>query len=452
MLRRACETVRVPSLSADLTFRGLVHQVTDENLLRRLDSEQLTAYIGFDPTADSLHVGHLVQVLLLGRLQRAGHRVLGVAGGATGLIGDPSGRASERRLLGPDELRSNLESIRKQLEALLDSFPMPAPSGSAPGGTTASESPARVVLLDNAEWLGELRLIDFLRDVGKHFGVGEMIAKESVRSRLSRAGSGVSFTELAYMLLQAYDFLHLHDAYGCKLQLGASDQWGNITVGMELVRKLRGVQVFGLTTPLVLKADGEKFGKSATGTVWLDPAKTSPYRLYQFLVRAEDAVVGSYLRRLTFLSHEEILALDAETAAHPERRDAQRALARHVCTLVHGLAETERAERAAAALFSEAIADLDEAMLVEICSEAPATDLPRSLLEPPGASVADLLARSGLASSKTRARSILAQGGASVNNVRVSDPDALVSISDLLCDRYVVLRRGRRDYHLVRFG
>jgi tyrosyl-tRNA synthetase len=421
--------VVVRKLSEELDMRGLVHQVTDPGLMARLDNERLTAYIGFDPTADSLHVGHLVQVLMLRRLKDAGHRAIALAGGATGLVGDPSGRRNERPLLSKEELEANLGAIRKQLETLLGD----------------------VLVVDNAEWLGSLGLLDFLRDVGKHFGVGEMIAKESVRSRLGKDGQGVSFTELSYMLLQAYDFLHLYDAYGCRLQLGASDQWGNITMGIELVKKLRGAKVFGLTTPLMVKPDGEKFGKSADGTVWLDSAKTSPYQLYQFLFRSEDAVVGSYLRRLTLIDLEEIEELDSATSSSPMRREAQRALARHVCRLVHGEAETRRAERAAGALYGESIVELDETTLLEVCSEAPTSVLPASLLDPPGLEVVELFARTGLVGSKARARTLVSQGGAYLNNSRVADPGAKVSRADLLVGRYLVLRRGSRDFHLIRF-
>ncbi len=313
-------------LAEDLRFRGLIHQLTDPELEKRLDADQLTAYTGFDPTADSLHVGHLLQICNLRRLQLAGHRPIAVAGGGTGFVGDPGGKSEERSLLSEEELASNLEGIRAQLGQFLDFDPQ------REGG------PA--LLLNNADWLRPMSLFTFLRDVGKHFTVNNMVAKDSVKSRLSRADQGISYTEFSYMLLQAYDFLHLFETFGCRLQLGGSDQWGNITMGTELVRKVRHQEVWGLTTPLVVKADGTKFGKTESGSVWLDPARTSPYQLYQFFLRSEDSVVGSYLRYFTFLGHDEILALDEATAAHPEQRASQRELARQVCTLVHGADET----------------------------------------------------------------------------------------------------------------
>ena len=314
-------------LADDLRFRGLIHQVTDAQLERHLDADRLTAYSGFDPTADSMHVGHLLQVCNLRRLQLAGHRPIAVAGGGTGFVGDPGGKSEERSLLSEEALQSNLEGIRRQLEHFLD-FGQDDGSGQA-------------LLVNNAEWLRPMSLFEFLRDVGKHFTVNQMVAKDSVKTRLARADQGISFTEFSYMLLQAYDFLHLFDAFGCRLQLGGSDQWGNITMGIELVRKVRQQEVWGLTTPLVLKADGTKFGKTESGTVWLDAARTSPYQLYQFFLRSEDAVVGSYLRYFTFLDHDAILALDESTASRPERRESQRELARQVCTLVHGPTETD---------------------------------------------------------------------------------------------------------------
>ncbi|HUO49102.1 MAG TPA: tyrosine--tRNA ligase [Acidimicrobiales bacterium] len=424
----------MPPLSADLAFRGLVHQVTDDRLLGLLDTERLTAYIGFDPTADSLHVGHLVQVCNLRRLQLAGHRPIALAGGGTGMIGDPGGKTEERQLLGDEELAANLAAVRTQLERFLD----------------FDAGDASALLLDNGAWLRGLSLIEFLRDIGKHFTVNQMVGKESVRARLERPDQGISFTEFSYMLLQSYDFLHLFDAHGCRLQLGASDQWGNITMGIELVRKLRRAEVYGLTTPLVLKADGTKFGKTESGTVWLDPARTSPFRLYQFFLRAEDSDVGAYLRYFTFLGHEEIGALDEATAAHPERREAQRALAAAVTTLVHGADETARAQAASAALYTEAIADLDERTLLDVCAEAPSSTLARSILDD-GYAVVDALADAGLAKSKTQARTTVSQGGAYLNNKRVEDAEARIGRDDLLFGQYALLRRGRRDYHLVRF-
>ena len=280
------------ALFADLEFRGLVHQVTDPSVPKKLDSESLTVYAGFDPTADSLHVGHLLQMCTLRRLQLAGHRPIALAGGGTGMIGDPGGKSEERNLLSVEELAANVAGIRTQLGRLLD--------------FSDGAGERRALLLDNSAWLGRVGLIDFLRDVGKHFTVNQMVAKESVRSRLDRPEQGISFTEFSYMLLQAYDFLHLFEAHDCHLQIGGSDQWGNITMGVELIRKTRQAEVYGLTTPLLLKADGTKFGKTESGTVWLDARRTSPYQLYQYFLRTEDATVGTVLRMLTFLDHDTI--------------------------------------------------------------------------------------------------------------------------------------------------
>ncbi|HXQ60017.1 MAG TPA: tyrosine--tRNA ligase, partial [Acidimicrobiales bacterium] len=292
------------SLSSDLEFRGLIHQVTDPVLLEKLDRDHLTAYAGFDPTADSLHVGHLLQVLNLRRLQRAGHRPIALAGGVTGMIGDPGGKSEERNLLSAQDLAANLAGIRSQLERFLD-------FDSAAGDAGA-------LLVDNDAWLGKVTLVDFLRDVGKHFTVNQMVTKESVRARLERPEQGISYTEFSYMLLQAYDYQQLFDAHDCRLQVGGSDQWGNITMGIELIRKTRQAEVFGLTSPLLLKADGTKFGKTESGTVWLDARRTSPYQLYQFLLRTEDTIVGTLLRFLTFLDHDAIAGLDIHTAEHPD--------------------------------------------------------------------------------------------------------------------------------------
>ena len=425
-------------LAEDLRFRGLIHQLTDPALEQRLDRDHLTAYSGFDPTADSLHVGHLLQVCNLRRLQLAGHRPIALAGGGTGFIGDPGGKSEERSLLSDEALRTNLEGIRNQLERFLD-------FGDGPGRSQAR-------LVNNADWLAPMRLFDFLRDVGKYFTVNQMVAKDSVKARLEREGQGISYAEFSYMLLQAYDFLHLFDEYGCTLQLGGSDQWGNITMGIELVRKVRHQDVWGLTTPLVLKADGKKFGKTETGTVWLDANRTSPYQLYQFFVRSEDVVVGTYLRYFTSLSHEAILAYDAVTAEHPERREAQRELARQVCTLVHGKEETERAERAAAALFGEEVASLDERSILDVFADAPSTKLDRDRLGGEGLLLVDLLAETGMVPSKGRARALVEQGGAYINNRRAIDVAQVIGPDDLVAGRYVVLRRGRKDYHLVSFG
>jgi tyrosyl-tRNA synthetase len=425
-------------LVEDLRFRGLIHQMTDPVLGHRLDGGRLTAYTGFDPTADSLHVGHLLQLCNLRRLQLAGHQPIAVAGGGTGFVGDPGGKSEERSLLSEEDLQANLVGIRAQLSRFIE--------------FGEGDSGGQALLVNNADWLGPLSLFEFLRDVGKHFTVNQMVAKDSVRSRLERPDQGISYTEFSYMLLQAYDFLHLFDAFDCRLQLGGSDQWGNITMGIDLVRKVRHEEVWGLTTPLVLKADGTKFGKTESGTVWLDADRTSPYQLYQFFLRSEDAVVGTYLRYFTFLSHEAILDLDRATTDHPERRDAQRELARQVCTLVHGADETTRAEAAAAALFGEAVAELDERTLLDVFADAPSTDIARTRLDDGQLLLVDLLVETDLEPSKSRARSTVEGGGAYLNNRRQQDLGRAIGPADLVDGRYLVLRKGKRDYHLVRIN
>jgi tyrosyl-tRNA synthetase len=424
----------------DLRFRRLVHQVTGADLLQRLDGDPITVYAGFDPSANSLHVGNLLQLCTLRRFQLAGHRPIALAGGATGMIGDPGGKSDERTLLTPDALRANLEGIRPQLERFVDTAPT--------SGGEAGRPPALV--LDNSAWLSPMSVVDFLRDVGKHFTVNQMVAKESVRARFARPDQGISYTEFSYMLLQAYDFLRLHDDHGCTLQIGGSDQWGNITMGVELVRKVARAEVHGLTTPLLVKADGTKFGKSESGTVWLDPARTSPYRLYQFFLQTEDAVVGDLLRSLTFLPADEITALDDEVAERPGLRSAARALAGAVCRLVHGETETDRAERASAALFGGDLRQLDEATLLDVFEDAPSGVVARSGLVDGSVTLVGVLVDSALVASRAEARRTIDQGGAYVNNLRQDDRTRVLGPDDLLCGRYVVLRKGRRDHHLLR--
>ena len=426
----------MPSCSEDFAFRGLIHQVSDPTLPARLDAGGETVYVGFDPTAASLHMGNLLQLCSLRRLQLAGHRPIALAGSGTGLVGDPGGKTEERPLISRAELDANLEGIRPQLARFLDF---------SPGSACAA------VVVDNGDWLCELSFVDFLRDVGRYFTVNQMVAKESVRARFERPDQGISFTEFSYMLMQAYDFLHLFDAFGCRVQMGASDQWGNITMGVELIRKVRGETAYALTSPLVTKPDGTKFGKTEAGALYLDAAKTSPYALYQYFIQVEDSVVGAYLRYFTFLSHDEIGALDEATAQRPQSREAQRSLARAVCSLVHGETETARAERAAGALFSEEVAALDEATLLEVFADAPSSAMARAALDGAGLDLVEALAASGLVTSKSSARTALGQGGAYVNNRRVG-PDARLTTADLIAGRYVVLRRGRRHHHLLRFG
>jgi tyrosyl-tRNA synthetase len=422
-------------LRDDWEFRGLVHQTTDDAVLDRLTSGGVTAYIGFDPTARSLHLGNLMQLCTLRRLQMAGNRPIALAGGGTGLIGDPSFKAVERPLLTIEQIEDNLVGIREQLGRILD--------------FTESAGATQALLLNNADWLTTVTLTDFLRDVGKHFTVNQMMAKDTVKSRLDRDDVGLSFTEFSYMLLQAYDFLRLNLDHDCTLQLGGSDQWGNITIGTELVRKVTGHSADGVTTPLLLRADGQKFGKSEIGNehVWLDASMTSPFAMHQFLLNADDVTAPAMLRFFTFLDHETILELDEATRSVPQERRAQRAAANAIVTLVHGEDAAARAERAGEALFNESIAELDEATLLQVVADAPSSNVAGSELID-GIEIVELLVRTELATSLGEARRFIEQGGVYVNNVRV-ESGAKVDATQLLHGRYVILRRGRRQLHLV---
>src|ERR1700733_7906372 len=421
----------MPTLSEDLTFRGLIHQVTDADLPKRFDQPGLTVYAGFDPSADSLHVGNLMQLCTLRRFQEAGHRPISLAGGGTGMIGDPGGKQDERQLLDLQTIEGYLQAIRPQLGQFLDL------------------ADGRALLLNNADWLTKLSTLEYLRDVGKHFTVNQMVTKESVKSRFERPDQGISYTEFSYMLLQAYDFLRLHLDHGCDVQFGGIGQWGNITMGVDYVRRVCGDEVWGFTTPLIVKADGTKYGKTESGTVWLDPKRTSPFTMYQFFLNTPDEQVGELLRFLTFLDHDTITDLDRKTAAQPQHRVAQRALARAVTGLVHGEAEVAKCEEASAALFGEEIAGLSEEMLLAVTEDAPSTDISRTELLG-SLTLTELLERTGLATSKGDARRTIEQGGVSVNNVRQTDGARTFGPDDLLHDRYILLRKGRRDVHIVK--
>jgi tyrosyl-tRNA synthetase len=421
----------MPTLSEDLTFRGLIHQMTDVDLPKRLDQAGLTVYAGFDPSADSLHVGNLMQLCTLRRFQDAGHRTISLAGGGTGMIGDPGGKQDERQLLSLETIEGYLQKIRPQLAQFLDL------------------TDDRGLLLNNADWLGTLSTLEYLRDVGKHFTVNQMVAKESVKSRFERPDQGISYTEFSYMLLQAYDFLRLHLDHGCDVQFGGSDQWGNITSGVDYVRKVCGDEVWGFTTPLIVKADGTKYGKSESGTVWLNPERTSPFTMYQFFLNTPDEQVVELIKFLTFLEHDRITELERLTAEGPQRREAQRALARAVTALVHGEAEVAKCEEASAALFGEEIAALSEEMLLAVTEDAPSTEVPRTeLLD--SLTLVDVLERTGLVKSKKEARRTVEQGGTYVNNVRQTDDGRSFSSGDLLHDRYLVLRKGQKTVHVVK--
>jgi tyrosyl-tRNA synthetase len=418
----------------ELRWRGLLADCTDPVALRaRLDQGPITLYCGFDPTADSLHVGNLVPLLALRRFQLLGHHPIALAGGATGMVGDPSGKSAERNLQTPEQVEHNIAAIRSQLTQFLD-FDVRA-------------NPARLV--NNHDWTGPLTLLEFLRDVGKHISVNSMVAKDSVRSRMEDREAGISYTEFSYMLLQGYDFYHLRHALGCELQIGATDQWGNITVGTELTRKKLGATVWGLVFPLLTKADGSKYGKTATGTVWLDPRRTSPYRFYQFFVNADDADVGKLLRTLTFLNAEEIAALEREVAANPGARAAQKALAREMTRLVHGEDRLAGALRASDALFGGPLDGLTTEDFQDIIAEIPRHALERTRLSGAGAPLGDLLVHAGLCPSKGQARKDIEGGGIYVNNQRAAEISRTLGEADVLHGRYVLLRKGKRSYAVL---
>ncbi|MGC9520249.1 MAG: tyrosine--tRNA ligase, partial [Anaerolineae bacterium] len=387
----------------EFKWRGLVYDFT-EGLPEVLATEKVTVYIGFDPTSNSLQVGNLLALMGLARMQHFGHTPIAVAGGGTGMVGDPSGKTSERQLLTPTEVEENVEAIKSQLARFLD-------FGAAQNG-------ARIV--NNADWLLEVSMMTFLRDVGKHFTVSYMTAKDSVRTRLERE-EGMSYTEFSYMLLQAYDFLQLYDRYGCTLQCGGSDQWGNITAGVELIRRARGARAYGLVYPLVTGPSGDKLGKTERGTIWLDPEKTSPYRYYQFWLNQGDANVIDYLKYFTWLGRAEIAELEQGVAEHPERREAQRTLAREMTRMTHGETALVKAEQASEVLFGGEILGLEAEDIKDIFADVPSSELPKSRFEGEGVSVVDLLDEVDLTRSKGEARRLLKSGGIYVNNVPVGD-------------------------------
>ncbi len=423
----------------ELEARGIVYQVTGPELRDQLAQRSMTVYCGIDPTADSLHIGHLMGLVTMRRFQLAGHRVIAVVGGATGLIGDPSGKSQERNLLDREKIDHNVRGISKVVSRFLDW------DGSHPA-----------LLVNNISWYEGMNILDFLRDVGKHFTINYMIAKDSVKSRLEDREHGLSYTEFSYMLLQGYDFYYLNREYQCHLQIGGADQWGNITAGTEMIRR-HGAStgkvaesVWGLTWPLLTKSDGTKFGKSESGAVWLTADKTSPYQFYQFLVRTPDADVMSLIKYLTFLEMSEIERLETSLKTQPEKREAQNALARELTTLVHGEAEYFKAKAAAEALFSQELSALDAKTLLEVFADAPSTDCEFAEAEK-GVAVVDLLVRTRLSSSKGEARKDIQGGGVYVNNLRITDPVAHVGLAQLIDRCYLVLRKGKKNHHLVAF-
>jgi len=413
----------------DMSLRGLVYDQTD-GLIDHLNQGTITAYTGFDPTGDSLHVGSLVPIISLARMQRAGHHVIALAGGGTGLIGDPSGKHHERQLLSADMVEHNVNCIKKQLSRFLD--------------FDSTTNPAKI--LNNASWLGNISFLEFLRDVGKHFTVNYMTHKESVKSRIDRE-DGISFTEFSYMLLQAYDFYYLSKHHGCTIQSGGSDQWGNITAGIELIRRMDGKKVYGLVYPLVTKSDGSKFGKTEGGNIWLDAQKTSPYEFYQFWLNTTDEDVVAYLKWFTFLDHTRIHALHDKLIHAPEKRDAQRALAREMTKLVHGESALAEAEKATAALFDKG-KDIKSLSLRELQNQyhdVQSKEISKDSLSGDGVLLTDLIHRFGLQKSKSDARRMIEQGGVRVNNDKVSELQHRLDIKQSLHGKFVLLQCGKKN-------
>lgn len=413
----------------DLEFRGLINQQTDaEGLKELLEKESVKLYCGFDPTADSLHIGHMLPILILRRFQQAGHQPIALVGGATGLIGDPSGKKAERTLNEKETVAFFSERIKEQLSNFLD--------------FNKEGNPATIA--NNYDWIGSLDLITFLRDIGKNFGLNYMLAKDTVASRLE---TGISFTEFSYMILQSYDFLNLYQTHGCRLQIGGSDQWGNITAGLELIRKSEeDAKAFGLTVPLVTKSDGTKFGKTEGGAVWLDPEKTTPYEFYQFWINTDDRDVVKYLKYFTFLSHEEILELEKQVAEAPEKREAQKALASEMTKLVHGAPALEQAIKISAALFSGSVAELTAAEIEQGFKDVPSVE--RSVED---ALLVDVLVESKISPSKRQAREDITNGAVYVNGERTQELDYMVTEKDRIEGKFTIIRRGKKKYFLIRY-
>jgi len=421
------------SILEELKWRGLVADCTDAAELAKKISAPITLYCGFDPTADSLHVGNLVPLLALRRFQLLGHHPIAVAGGATGSIGDPSGKTAERQLLTKEILDHNIASVKGQLAKLLD--------------FETSQNPARLV--DNASWTAGISFLDFLRDIGKHFSVNQMVAKESVRARMEDRDVGISYTEFSYMLLQAFDFMVLCREQHCELQIGGSDQWGNITAGIELTRKKLGKHVFGLTLPLITNTDGSKFGKTAAGAIWLDPKRTSVYKFYQFWINTDDRDVIRYLKYFTFLNQAGIELLEKAHAENPGGRVAHKALAKAATDLIHGEPATAEAIRASEILFGGELAGVSETTFNDIVGEVPTREIEKAKLDGAGIPLVELLVHAGLCPSKGQARKDIEGGGVNINNLREASAARAVTAGDLLFGKHVLLRKGKKNYVVV---
>lgn len=450
------EVARRMSFVKDLTERGLIQQVTDAglepHLLAQSAQHPRRAYVGFDPTADSLTIGNLVGIMALARWQRAGHQPVALMGGGTGMVGDPSGKSAERSLQTMDQVAANVESIKKSFANVID---------------FESAGPTQGLMVNNAQWLAKLGFLEALREIGKYFSVNQMIQRDSVKSRLENRDSGLSYTEFSYMLLQAYDFAHLHQQMGVTVQMGGSDQWGNIVSGIDLIRRYafargereggqgeeasKSVQAYGVVWPLVTKADGGKFGKTESGAIWLSPHRTSPFAYYQFWLNTADADVERFLKVYTFASIDEIAGLMAEQGANPGGRPAQRALAQQATTILHGRDECARAIAASEALFSGRLSELSLDTLQEAFATVPTTQHDKTLLAGDGMGLADLLVQTSLVKSKTEARQFLSDGSIAVNGAKVS-AEGRVKISDLLHGSIIALRRGKKNWHLTRWG
>lgn len=435
------------SILNELQWRALIHQTThDEELDKALYQGSTTLYAGFDPSADSLHVGNLLPLMGLAFFLRHGHNPMALVGGATGLIGDPSGKEEERTLKTKEQVQANLEGIRGQLETILSRVLTMHTEGLAQG---VEAKDIEVPLVNNADWFGQWSYLDFLREVGKFFRVNQMIAKDSVRNRLESREQGISYTEFSYMLIQAYDFFHLYKHHGCRLQIGGSDQWGNITEGTELIKRKGEQGGFGLTFPLLTNAEGKKMGKSEKGAVYLSASYTSPYEFYQYWRRQEDADMSKLLRTFTFLSQARVEELEQSISRGDNRGEVQAVLAYEVTWLVHGKEEADKAVRASRMLFGEEISALNDKDMRAVFADAPSSKLERSRFDGEGVGLLDLLTEVGMQASKGAARRLASQGGVYINNVRVQDIAHQVTLKDLASETMMVLRCGKKDYHLV---
>ena len=419
------------TLYEEFEWRGMLYDATD-GAREALAKERVTAYIGFDPTASSLHVGSLLPIMALARLQRFGHSPIALVGGGTGMIGDPSGKSAERSLLSIEEIDANASGMRAQLERFLD--------------FNATHNAAR--MMNNAEWLRRIGLLEFLRDTGKHFTVNYMLAKESVKRRIGAGDEGISFTEFSYLLLQAHDYLHLHRTVGCTLQMGGSDQWGNIVAGCDLIRKVDGGKAHGVVLPLVTTSSGTKFGKTEAGTVWLDPQRTTPFRFYQFWLNADDRDVIKYLKFFTWLDRPTIDALEKTVSEAPEKREAQRTLAREVTSMVHGPRELEHAERASQVLFGGSLADASVEDILLVFDDVPTVTMRMAMMK--DLTITSLVMQAGLAASKGEATRLIKQGGIYLNDQRVSDERSAVTPDQAIGGRVIVLRKGQRERRVLK--